>query len=276
MRFVGREAFQLIEELELQQFFVRVLFYFRLLPRNFRFVHFAFGFRGEVGAGAHREGARERACEAGGEHHFTPAGISGHARDDAEDRAEAVVHAVDRVADPAGAANVPAFAAQNGLERRSRRWQGATGECPEHDGMVALFEHRFFGDAAIGRIAETRQQLVVFLLGGVLLLLEPVEHDRGIGDPLKPRQAAFHFIRVRRMAGCRRDALGPAGGMPVLLIGQPQQDFFASVILFAVCQVAIGRAGFDFAPPHFLDRRQVDLVDGHETNLSIERSVIRY
>src|SRR4029453_12537117 len=113
----------------------------------------------------------------GGEHHFAAARVAGHAGDDAEDRPEAVVDAVDRVADPAGAADVPALAAQDRLEGRARCRDGATGERPADDRVIPLLDHRLFRDLAIGGIGEAGHQLCVFLFGLVLLLLESMEHD---------------------------------------------------------------------------------------------------
>jgi hypothetical protein len=195
-----------------------------LLARHLRLVHFPLRLRRQVRARAHRQRARQRPGESGGEHHFAAARIAGHAGDDAEDRAEAVVDAVDRVADPAGAADVPALAAQNRLERRARRRDGATGERPQDDRVIPLLDHRLFRDLAIGGIGEAGHQLLVFLFGFVLLLLEAMEHDVGIGNALETMTG-----RARppcgRDASCRgSDALGPSRRVLFLLLGKAHED----------------------------------------------------
>ncbi len=154
-RLLRREAFQLVEQLELEQFLVRVLLDLGALARHLGFVDLALGLRGEVGARAHRQRARQRAGEPRGEHDFAAARVAGHARDDAEHRAEAVVHAVDRVADPAGAAHVPALAAQDGVERRP--WPTAIGPPARPrsiDRVIRFLGFRLLGDLPIGRIAS--------------------------------------------------------------------------------------------------------------------------
>ena len=220
-RFFGREALELVEQLELEQLLVRVFLDLRPLARDFRFVDLALGLRRQVRAGAHRQRAGQRAGESRGEHDLAAAGVAGHAGHDAEDGAEAVVDAVDRVANPAGAAHVPALAAQDRVERRSRRRNRAAGQRAQDDRVIAFLEHRFFGDLAVGRIAQPRHQLVVFGLGLVLFLFEPVEDDVRIGDALEPRQAALDFLAIRRAAGGGGDALGPARGVLLFLLGEP-------------------------------------------------------
>jgi hypothetical protein len=120
-RFCGREPLQLIEQLELEHFFVRVFFDCSALPRDFRLVDLALRLRGEVRAGAHGQRARQRAGQPRGQYHFAAARVACHARHDAEYGAEPVVDAVDRVADPTRSADVPPLPTQNRFERRSRR-----------------------------------------------------------------------------------------------------------------------------------------------------------
>ena len=57
--------------------------------------------------------------------------------------------------------------------------------------------------------------------------------------------------------------LGPSGGVLVLLLRQAHQDVLPLRVAFALGEMTIRRRRLDFAPPHFLDRRQVDLVDRH-------------
>ena len=155
--FFRRQPFELVKQLELEHLLVRVLLDFGPLARDLRFVDLAFGLRRQVRAGAHRERAGQRARQAGREHDFAAAGIARHTRDDPEHRAQTVVHAVDRVADPAGAAHVPAFPMEDRVERRSGCRDLAAGQRPQDDRMVALIEHGFFGDLSILWIGEPRQ-----------------------------------------------------------------------------------------------------------------------
>ena len=121
-RFLGRESFELVEQLELEQSLrAGPLRSPRARAATSDSYDLALRLRRQIGAGAHRQRAGERAGQARGEDHFAAAGVAGHAGDDAEHGAEAVVDAVDRVANPAGAADVPALAAQDRVERRSRR-----------------------------------------------------------------------------------------------------------------------------------------------------------
>ena len=55
LRFFGSESLELIEERHLFDFLFRIFFDLGFLPRDLRFVNFAFAFRREVSAGAHRE-----------------------------------------------------------------------------------------------------------------------------------------------------------------------------------------------------------------------------
>ena len=250
---------------------MRIFFDFGALARDLRLVHLALRLRGEVRAGTHRQRAGERAGETGRQHHRAAAGVSGHARDDAEHGAETVVDAVDRIANPAGAADMPALAPQNRFQRRARRRQRSTGERPQHHRVIAFVQHRLFGDAAVGGVAEPRQQLVVLGLRRVLFLLEPVQDHIGIGDPLEPRQLALDVVGIGRAPGRRRDALRPAGGVP---IGQAHQNRLAPVILFPVGEMAIDGGRLDFAAPHLLHGRQVDLVDRHQKPISRSKTTI--
>ncbi len=242
---------------------MRVLFDLGLLARHLRLVHFALRLRRQIRAGAHRQRAGQCSGESRREHDLAAAGIASHAGDDAEDGAEPVVDAVDRVADPSGAAHVPALAAENGVERGSRRRNLPAGQRSQDDGVIALLDGRFFRDQSIGRIAQARHQLLVFRLGLVFLLLEAVQHDVRIGNPLEPRQPAPHLFGIGHAPGRGGDPLRPARGMLVLLLGEAEQDVAAFRILLAVREMLVGGCRFDFAAPHLLDRRQVELVDRH-------------
>ena len=93
--------------------------------------------------------------------------------------------------------------------------------------MIGLFLFGLLGDPPVVRIAQTRHQLVVVRLGAILLLLQPVQHDVWIGDPLEPRQAFFHFAPIGVPSGRRGDPLGPAGGVMLFLIRELHQDVAA-------------------------------------------------
>ena len=235
-RFLGRQAFQLVKELQFEAFFLRIFLNLGALARDLRLIHLTLRLRGEIRAGAHRERAGQRAGQPRREHHLAAARVARHAGDDAEDGAEAVVDAVDGVADPPVAADVPAFAPQDRVEGRARRRDRAAGQRAQHDGVVAFFEHRVFGDPAIGGIAQLGHQLVVFRLRPAFLLLEAVEHDVGIADALKPGEAAFHFLAIRLASGRQRDAFRPPGGVFFLLLGEADQDVAALRIALAVGQ----------------------------------------
>jgi hypothetical protein len=49
---------------------------------------------------------------------------------------------------------VPALAAEDRVERRPRRRDGAARERSQHHGVIALLEHRFLGDLSIVRVAQ--------------------------------------------------------------------------------------------------------------------------
>src|SRR5581483_1177841 len=95
------------------------------------------------------------------------------------------------------------------------------------------------------------------------LLFEAVQHDGGIRNPLDPRQPALDFRRIGCASGCERDALGPARGVLVLLIGEPREDLPALRILLALGEVTVRGRGFDFPPPHLLNGCEVVRVDRH-------------
>src|SRR5262245_48015948 len=101
---VGRKPLELIEQLELKQLLMGIRFYLRALASDLRLVHLALGLRGEVRACSHRQSACQRAGQAGCKNNLTAPGVARHSRDDAEYSAEAVVDAIDGVADPPRAA----------------------------------------------------------------------------------------------------------------------------------------------------------------------------
>ena len=55
LRFFRSESLELIEERHLLDFLFGIFFDLGFLPRDLRFVNFAFAFRGEISAGAHRK-----------------------------------------------------------------------------------------------------------------------------------------------------------------------------------------------------------------------------
>ena len=117
----GAEALELIKERHLLDFFLGIFFDLGFLARDLGFVNFALALVREIGAGAHRKRGGHHAGETGDENvMLLIIGRAGDAGDDAEDRAEAVVHAVNRVRHPAAAAAMPAFAFQNGVEQTFR------------------------------------------------------------------------------------------------------------------------------------------------------------
>ena len=75
---------------------------------------------------------------------------------------------------------MPAFAAENSVERRAQRRNLPAGECAQHHRVVSLVHRRFFRDPAVVRIAETRHEGVVLRFGLVLFLLEPMKDDVSI------------------------------------------------------------------------------------------------
>ncbi len=254
--FVGREALELVEQFQLEQLFVRILFDLRPLPSDLRLVDFAFGLGGEIGAGTHRERAGQRAGESGREHHFASAGVPGHPGDDAEHRPEAIVHPVNGIADPAGAAHVPALTPQDGVECRSWRRHRSAGKTSQDDGVVGFFEFGVLRDLPVLRVAESRHEQVVLRFGAVLLLLQAVQDDRRIGDALEPREAALHFLAVRAPAGGGLDPIRPACGVVVFLIGEAVQDVTPLRVALPLGEMPIGGGGLDLAPPHLLDDRE--------------------
>jgi len=64
-------------------------------------------------------------------------------------------------------------------------------------------------------------------------------------------------LRVGGAAGCRRDALGPASGVTILLIGEADEDVSSLGIAFSIGEVAVGRSSFDFPLPHLLNCREI-------------------
>src|SRR3954471_12587985 len=74
---------------------------------------------------------------------------AGYTRDDAEHGAESVVHAVNRVRNPAAASAVPAFALQNGVERSARSGGSGGGPGVENAG-VSFFLERGFAEKFLG------------------------------------------------------------------------------------------------------------------------------
>ena len=165
---------------------MRVFFDLGSLPRHFRLVYFPLRLRGQIGAGPHRQRAGQRASQAGGQDHFTAAGIARHPGHDAEHRTQPVVDAVNRVANPAGSAHMPTLATKNRVERRPRGRHGAARQRAQNHGMVALFVFGVRRDLSVRRIAEPRHQQVVLGFGLIFFLLEPMEHDVWVGDPLEP------------------------------------------------------------------------------------------
>ncbi len=123
--------------------------------------------------------------------------------------------------------------------------------------MVALLEHRLLGDLPVGRIGEPRHELVVLGLGLRLFLLEAVEDDARVAHPLEPREAALDFPRIGRASRREPDALGPSGGVVVLLVGEAQQDAAAVLVVLALGEQPVRGGGLDFAAPHLLDGREV-------------------
>jgi hypothetical protein len=99
-------------------------------------------------------------------------------------------------------------------------------------------------------------------------LFQAVQDDVGVGDALEPGEPVLHGFTVGRAPGRRGDALGPALGVLVFLLGEAQQDVPAHRIVLAVREVFVGRGRFDFAPPHHLDGGQVGLVDHQPINRS--------
>jgi hypothetical protein len=81
---------------------------------------------------------------------------------------------------------MPALAAENRVERGSRRRQFSAGQRSQDHRVVALFEHRLLGNLPIGRVAQSLHQLVVLGFGLVLLLLQTMQDDIRIGDALEP------------------------------------------------------------------------------------------
>ena len=119
--FLRSKPLQLIEERHLLDFFLGIFFDLRFLARDLGFVDFALALVREIGAGAHGEGGSQHARQTGDEDVvLLVIGRAGHAGDDAEDCAQAVVHPVNCVRHPAAAAAMPAFAFQNRIEQALR------------------------------------------------------------------------------------------------------------------------------------------------------------
>src|SRR5262249_41096553 len=108
----------------------------------------------------------------------------------------------------------------------------------------------------------------------VLFLLQPEEHDVGVGNPLKPGEPALDFPRIWRASRARGDALGPARRMAVFLIGQTNENVSAPGVALARRKMPVGRRCLDLAAPHRLDRREIDLVDRHHPTSRSKNTIV--
>ena len=113
-------------------------------------------------------------------------GRSRYAGDNAEDRAESVVHPINRIGHPTAAPSVPPFAFQNGIEQSARPRRGR--HRVQGPG-VGLFLQRAFpqkipdiifaGQSAVPLVAKLR---FMFFFGG----FHPPDGDIGAGDFVPP------------------------------------------------------------------------------------------
>src|SRR6266851_4866937 len=113
---------------------------------------------------------------------------------------------------------------------------------------------------------------VVRGVGLVFLLLEPVQHDARIRDPLEPGQAPLDLLRIGLAARGRGDALGPPRGVLLFLFRETDEYVSPLRIGLAVCEVPVCRGRFDFAPPHLLDGDEIAFVH-HPVSLSTKTTL---
>ena len=114
------------------------------------------------------------------------------------------------------------------------------------------------------RIALPWALLMVALFAlGVWLLLEPMQDDRGVGNPLEPRESAFHVAAVRLPPGQGFDASRPALGVLVFLVREPPENAGPPGIALSRGEMPIGGSGFYLPPPHLLDGLQRDPLGRH-------------
>src|SRR4051812_24636486 len=79
-----------------------------------------------------------------------------YARDDAEDGAQSVIHAVDRIGNPTAAAAMPAFAFEDRVEERARAGRSSGRHRVEDASVRLLLERRFAKKLLRVRIACQR------------------------------------------------------------------------------------------------------------------------
>ena len=143
----------------------------------------------------------------------------------------------------------------------------SAGERAQHDGVVALLEHRLLGDLPVGRIAEPRHQLVVLGFG---LRSLPA---RGGGGRRSDRRCAgtttgrarppSDRARVPSRAGCARPS-----GSACLSSWSARRSRMSRrrSVVFALGEQPVRRGRLDFAAPHLLDGGEVLRVDRHASS----------
>jgi hypothetical protein len=111
LRLLGTEALKLIKERHLFDFLFRILFNFRLLARDFRFVNLRFALNREIRASAHRQARRDHSSQTGNQNVVLLI-VRGACDpgDDSENRSQSIIHAINCIRDPTAAASVPSFA----------------------------------------------------------------------------------------------------------------------------------------------------------------------
>ena len=211
-------------------------------------VDFAFALGGQIGAGTHAEGRSNHAGEPGEEHIFAVAGGSaGDAGDNAEDGAETVVDAVNRIADPRAGLLTALVPLGEQLLKDCFGvdfWRGSgkgvvTAEKRSQFAVVILliFDHVFEdGDGFL--VTEGFELFTVAGDGAALFDFEAAEgHADAAGAAGQRVRVAAGLAGVsRRRAPELLDAAGPQGGMFQLRLCQMPQYLSAHGVGIAIGQ----------------------------------------
>src|SRR5579885_2210263 len=249
------EAFQLIKEREFFAFLFGVGLDLALLPLEFRLVDFALALGRQIRAGPHRERACQHPRQPRDQDRAAPAGIARHAADNAKDRAQSIIRAIDCLPQPAPAALVPAFAVQQNIQPTLRACR--FNHLP-NDIAVALF-------LALHLVQQGGRRLVIqcprlrFIARrhAIFLGLHPAQ--RGIGPRLPVQPVSELLAPPAPQFRQRRAQFGqlffPTRGVTPFRLCQALQHALAPWIMLAGGQFPIDALALFLAPPAFLKKR---------------------
>src|SRR5579885_2129162 len=255
MRLLLAKAFQLVHQRKLLALLLRVLLDLAALAGNLRLVDLALALRRQVRAGAHRERAGQHTRQAANQHDLAGrAGRARHAADNAEDRAQAIVRAIDRIAQPAAAAFVPALAAQHHIEHalRADRLDNLANHAPVTLLLAShLAQHllslQIVNRAGLGLVARDIAVLLALHVAQSRLRADLATH------PALETHAPGAPLLGKRRAQLDQFAL-PLLRVPLLRLRHLQQHAPPALILLARGQVAIRAHTLDLALPVLVQR----------------------